>query len=137
MTLRMLVILLALAALAACGAGAPALGPAQPAGPTQPGPFSEPATIEMVEVELRESDPVQVVAHIEGYMANGCYSLGEISQRRDGNQIEVTVLADHSGAEVCTMQLQPIDERVLLEGDFAPGEYTLRVNEVETRFRVG
>lgn len=122
--LRLLTILLA-ATLAACGAQ-----------PAQRAQRVEPATITTVEVEIRESHPVQVVAHIQGELGNGCMSLGAITQRREGQVIEVSVPAIHSGAEICTMQLQLIDERVELEGPFAPGDYTVMVNGVETTFSV-
>jgi hypothetical protein len=122
--LRLLAIMLA-AALAACGAQ-----------PSQPAQHIEPAQIEAVSVEILESYPVQVVARIQGQLGNGCMSLGEITQRREGNTIEVSVPAIHSGAEVCTMQLQLINERLPLEGPFEPGDYTLIVNGVETSFSV-
>lgn len=121
--LRLLTMLLAAAILAACGA--------QPAQQRV-----EAAEIETVTVDVLESDPVQVVANIQGYLGNGCMSLGAITQSRSGDTVEVTVPAIHSGAEVCTMQLQLIDERVPLEGPFAPGDYTLIVNGVETSFSV-
>jgi hypothetical protein len=123
--LRLLTILIAAAALAACGAQ-----------PTAPAQQVSPAPISSVEVELRESSPVQVVANIKGELGDGCMSLGEITQRREGNLIEISVPAVHSGAEVCTMQLQLIDESIQLEGPFAPGDYTLSVNGVETQFSV-
>lgn len=124
--LRLITLLLALFALAACGA--------QPAQPIQP--RTEPVVVEDVQVEILESDPVQVVAVIKGGLGNGCLSLGEITQRREGNTIEVTLLANHSGAEACTMIYQIVDERVRLDGSFAPGEYTLIVNGVERTFSV-
>lgn len=122
---RLIAILLAAAALAACGAQ-----------PDQSTPSASPAPITGVSVELLESDPVQVVAHIRGELGNGCMSLGAISQRREGNRVELSVPALHSGAEACTMQLQLIDQRVQLEGGFAPGDYVLIVNGVETPFSV-
>lgn len=123
--LRLLIIVLAIMALAACGG--------QPAAPA---PRTEPAQIDSVEVVVRESFPVQVAAHITGSLGNGCLSLGEITQRRDGNMIEVSVPANHSGAEACTMQLQLIDEMVELQGRFEPGDYTVSVNGVNATFSV-
>ncbi len=123
--LRLLTLLFALVALAACGGQA-----------TTPSPSTQPAHITAVNVELLESSPVQVVAHIQGELGNGCMSLGSITQRREGSVVEVTVPAIHSGAEACTMQLQLIDQRVQLEGPFAPGDYTVRVNGVEAAFSV-
>lgn len=124
--LRLIALILTLLALAACAAG--------PGQNTQP--RTEPVAVEEVQVEVLESDPVQVVAVIRGGLGSGCLSLGETTQRREGNTVEVTMLANHSGAEACTMIYQLVDERVQLEGPFAPGEYTLIVNGVATEFSV-
>jgi hypothetical protein len=124
--LRLIALTLTLIALAACAAGPGQVTP----------PRTEPVAVEEVQVEILESDPVQVVAVIKGGLGSGCLSLGEITQRRDGNTVEVTMLANHSGAEACTMIYQLVDERVPLEGPFAPGDYTLIVNGVERAFSV-
>lgn len=119
---RLILVLLAAALLAACG--------------PQPARRVQPARVTDVMVEVRESSPVQVVAHIQGELGDGCTSLGTITQSRDGNVIEVSVPAVHSGAEVCTMILQLVDERVQLDGPFPPGDYTVRVNGVEHQFSI-
>lgn len=124
-----LIPILLLALLAACGVS-------QPAQPAPAAGHSFPAQIESVSVEVAESFPVQVFVRMQGTLGDGCTSLGEITQRREGNTIEVSVPAIHSGAEVCTMQLQLINERLPLEGPFEPGDYTLIVNGVETSFSV-
>lgn|SRR5690606_1130300 len=124
-----LIPILLLALLAACGVS-------QPAQPAPAAGHSFPAQIESVSVEVAESFPVQVFVRMQGTLGDGCTSLGEITQRREGNTIEVSVIANHSGAEVCTMIAQLIDERVQLEGEFPAGEYIVRVNGVEERFTV-
>jgi hypothetical protein len=122
---RLIALFLTALALAACGAQ-----------PAQPGTTTSPANVTGVEVSVRESLPVQVEAHITGQLGDGCMSLGPITQTRSGNLIEVSVPAIRTQAEICTMVMQLIDERVTLEGEFAPGEYTVRVNGVETSFTV-
>lgn len=97
---------------------------------------TEPVAVDSVTIEVAESFPVQPAARIQGVLGNGCMSLGEITQTRNGNEIEITVMANHSGAEVCTMIAQMLDERVPLEGEFPAGEYVVRVNGVEARFTV-
>jgi hypothetical protein len=128
----MIALLLTLFALAACGAQPAQPQPANP----EPRPRVQPAEVTGVEVEIRESLPVQVVAVIDGGLGNGCMSLGEITQFRDGNTITVEINANHSGAEACTMIYQTFSERVQLEGEFAPGDYTLIVNGVEKEFAI-
>lgn len=124
--LRLIPLLLALLALAACGA--------QPAQQTQPN--TRPAEISAIQVEILESMPAQAVAVIEGGLGDGCTTLGEITQRREGNTITITVPAVHSGAEICTMVYQIFTERVQLEGSFEPGDYKVIVNGVERSFSV-
>jgi hypothetical protein len=69
----------------------------------EPNIRSEPLPIDNVEVQIAESFPVQVFASIEGGLPNGCWSLGAISQVREGNTIDLDITMNHSGSEVCTM----------------------------------
>lgn len=96
---------------------------------TNPRPAPPPAelSIESIEVLVLESDPVQVVAHVQGWLGDGCTTLAPITQTRSGSVIEVTLNAVHSGAEVCTAIAPVVDERIMLEGLFPPGEYTLEI----------
>jgi hypothetical protein len=87
-------------------------------------------TIDRVDLVVMESNPPRVQAHIVGYLGDGCTTLAGITQQRDGNTITITVKAVHSGAEVCTAIAPVIDQRVMLEGTFTPGEYTVIVNGV-------
>jgi len=87
-------------------------------------------TIDRVDLVVMESNPPRVQAHIVGYLGDGCTTLAGITQQRDGNTITITVKAVHSGAEVCTAIAPVIDQRVMLEGTFTPGEYTVIVNRV-------
>jgi inhibitor of cysteine peptidase len=113
--------------LAACGSSTGT----QPSGPRQVSP-----QIDSVEVLILESFPVQVNARVQGTLGDGCTSMGEMTQQRNGNEITVTITANHSGAETCTMIAQLLDETIPLEGEFPTGEYVLRVNGVEERFQV-
>ncbi|MCG8349918.1 MAG: hypothetical protein MI924_19305 [Chloroflexales bacterium] len=93
-------------------------------------------TIDTIKVDIAESEPVQVFVHVQGYLGDGCTSLGAIEQQRNDNVVEVTIQARHSGAEVCTMIAPVVDERIQLEGDFPPGGYIVRVNGVEQIFTI-
>jgi hypothetical protein len=92
--------------------------------------------IDDVSVEIAESYPVQVFAIIKATLPDGCSSKGAITQMRQGNTIIINAEMNHSGADVCTMIVSFVDERIALEGDFPPGEYVLKVNNVETRFSI-
>jgi hypothetical protein len=92
--------------------------------------------VDSVDVQIAESFPPQVFVRFQGVLGDGCTTLGEMSQRRKGNTIDVTVATNHSGAEVCTAIAQLVDKTIKLEGDFPPGEYIVRVNGVERQFRI-
>ncbi|MGB9737497.1 MAG: hypothetical protein C0184_14725 [Chloroflexus aggregans] len=87
-------------------------------------------TIDRVDLVVMESNPPRVQAHIVGHLGDGCTTLASITQHRDGNTITITVKAIHSGAEVCAAIAPVFDQRVMIEGTFTPGEYTVIVNGV-------
>ena len=93
-----------------------------------PTPRSGVVTIERVEFVVLESYPLQVQAHITGYLGDGCTTFAGISQQREGHVITITVKAVHSGAEICTAIAPMLDQSVMLEGSFTPGQYTVIVN---------
>ncbi len=93
-----------------------------------PTPRSGVVTIERVEFVVLESDPLQVQARITGYLSDGCTTFAGISQQREGHVITITVKAVHSGAEICTAIAPMLDQSVMLEGSFTPGQYTVIVN---------
>lgn len=93
----------------------------------RPAPPPAELSIESVEVLVLESNPVQVVAHVKGWLGDGCTSLAPITQSRSGTVISVNVTAVRADAEVCTAVAPIVDERIELEGPFPPGEYTLEI----------
>ncbi len=113
----LLAIIALMLVLTACSTAAPT---------TRPGVV----TIERVDLLILESQPPQVQAHIIGYLGDGCTSLSGITQQRDGTTITITVHALHSGAQICTAIAPLVDQRVMLEGPFASGQYTVIVNGV-------
>lgn len=120
---RVIAAILFAVALTACAASAPQ-------------PRTVPVQIDTVTATVLESNPVQIQVRFQGYLGDGCTSLGEITQQRDGNTISITVSGTHSGAEVCTAIAQILDETRTFEGPFAPGEVVVRVNGVETRVTI-
>lgn len=113
--------------VSACGATTPTGGNEQPIDLMQ---------IDSVDVQVAESAPIQVTAHVQGTLADGCTTLSNISQERTDNTINIVLTAEHSGDEACIMVAPMIDETVVLDGDFPPGEYTVRVGEIEQTFTV-
>ena len=95
-----------------------------------------PLRVNTVEVRVLESFPVQVQAVIMGTLPTACSTIDSIVQRRDGNVVEVTVMARTERERFCILSLKGVTETVRLDGAFPPGEYVLRANGVESRFRV-
>ncbi|MCX7859918.1 hypothetical protein [Chloroflexus sp.] len=103
---------------------------------TTPMPRPGIVTIEQVDLSVMESNPPQVQAHITGYLGDGCTTFAGITQQREGNTITITVSATHSGAEMCPAIAPLVDQRVMLEGPFAPGQYTVIVNGTEYQLTI-
>ncbi|WP_322512123.1 hypothetical protein [Chloroflexus sp.] len=103
---------------------------------TTPMPRPGIVTIERVDLLVMESNPPQVQAHITGYLGDGCTTFAGITQQREGNTITITVSATHSGAEMCPAIAPLVDQRVMLEGPFAPGQYTVIVNGTEYQLTI-
>jgi inhibitor of cysteine peptidase len=95
-----------------------------------------PLAVNTVEVRVLESFPVQVQAVIMGTLPTACSTVDSIAQRRDGNVVEITVMARTRREQFCILSLKGVTETVRLDGAFPPGEYLLRANGVESRFRV-
>jgi hypothetical protein len=81
-----------------------------------------------------EVAPGRAVLHIVGGGAP-CTRVGLVTQRRQGAVIDVRV-ETYWNAPVCILLLVQVNHAVELAGPLAPGEYTVRVNGVETRFRI-
>jgi hypothetical protein len=95
------------------------------------------ATIENVDVVLRESDPLQVVVYIDSYYG-GCTTFSSVSQRRDRDTFFITVLVSGPilpGEPTCPPTEYPFTEQVVLEtNDLPPGTYKVNVNGVVETF---
>ena len=95
-------------------------------------------TVSSVEVLVVPTTPVQVSASVKGYLRDGCEVLGATTQSRSGSTITVTIATDWDNRteRVCLQVISPVQQEVPLEGTFTSGTYVLRVNGVETTFRI-
>jgi len=154
--------LLLAAALAACGGTASPAGggsasptggsytapagslPGSPAGPSERSPTGTPAgrivvtplPISSIDVTLALSQPVQVVAHVSGYLPNTCATAREPQVSRSGQAVTVRIDIEQPADAVCGQVATPYRRDVPL-GTFAAGDYTLQVNATKTTFHVG
>jgi hypothetical protein len=128
--------LIALAACAPAAAPAPTRSPLSPiVTPDRPMDIA-PIQIDKVEVQITESQPVQVSAHVTGIIGDGCSSAMPVEQQRDGNTITLTINRQRPADAICTQIAKIYDETIRLQGDFPAGDYTLKVNTVTQTFTV-
>ena len=149
--------LLILALLAGClpqqapstPAAEPTLDPDAPVSsddPTpEPGPTLDPdkftlgenAYIEELDVLILESFPVQARLVIRGQLPDGCTTIHEILPEREGQVFTVRVITARPVDAACTEALVPFEESVALDVyGLEAGEYTVRVGDQETSFRL-
>ena len=91
--------------------------------------------IQNVTVAILESFPPQVNLLIEGYLTDGCTTLHETAERRDGNTIHVQITTKRPKDFFCAAVVTEIQPVVAL-GFFDPGMYKVIVNGVEVEFEI-
>ena len=92
--------------------------------------------VDSVEVLILESFPVQVNVVVRGTVPDACTEVGEVSQERVDNEIEVLVYLNRDPNAFCAQVLTPVEETLSIPGDFPPGDYSVTVNGVTETFRV-
>jgi inhibitor of cysteine peptidase len=87
------------------------------------------ATVEGIDILILESFPVQVRVVAQGFLADGCTTVGEINQELIDNTFMVTIGTERPADAVCTQALVPFEETIDLEVRGLPaGTYTVDVN---------
>jgi hypothetical protein len=109
-----------------------------PATPTadMAGAEIKPMPIDSVEVQIRESQPVQVSVLVSGSLSDKCTTFHEATQVRNGNTIELTITTMRPKDAMCAQMIVTYSNTFPLEGDFPPGDYIVRVNGVEKSFKI-
>lgn len=120
--------MVAIGLLAGLGAGC--------SSPASPDLVVEPIHIDRVDVVIMQSFPAQAAAHVTGVVGDGCASLHSMRQVRSGKTVTVTILRQRPRVAVCTQIAVLYDESIHLDGQYPPGTYTLRVNDVERNFTI-
>ncbi len=145
---KWILVLVLATALVGCGTESTTSSTSVPAeNPTAVPPTSEPTAdpaaneikpmpIETVNVQIRESQPVQVAVEVSGTLNDGCTEFHQMSQVRTGTTIEITITTIRPKDMMCTQQLTFYTNTIALEGEFPSGTYTVRVNGVEQTFTI-
>ncbi|WP_204105668.1 MULTISPECIES: hypothetical protein [Spirulina sp. CCY15215] len=89
-----------------------------------------PAIVETVEVDVLESEPLQLSLKVTGNFQDGCKTPLKKEQKQDGMQINVTLYRELPTDTICPTVITPFQETIPLEGGFSRGTYTLDVNGV-------
>lgn len=85
--------------------------------------------ISRVDVNLSGSQPAQISLDVEGEHPDGCELPVIVRQMRKGNIVDIEVYREVPVDVFCPMILKPYRDSIILDGSFAPGEYTIKVNE--------
>ncbi len=91
-----------------------------------------PLAVDAVSVETAPG--AAPLAVVQGTLGDGCTSLFQQRQRREGNAVYVEFTTKRPQDAVCILIAQLVELRVPLDGAFPPGAYRLEVNGVEARF---
>jgi len=92
--------------------------------------------VDDVSINLLESYPYQVHIVVKGILSNGCTTINEITQKRDGNTIKINITTKRPKDAICIQVVKLVEERIPLEGGFLPGHYKLIVNGFVKEFDV-
>jgi len=116
---RYIVLLLAAGMLAACAQAGRAPGE----------PMSEgPVYINQMELQIMESDPIQVAVYLEGELPTPCHQLQwRVGEPSSDGQIELEVYSTAPADVACIQVLEPFEQSIAL-GSFEGGRYTVIVN---------
>jgi uncharacterized protein YraI len=92
------------------------------------------ATVNSISVEVRESNPVQVVATVFGHLADGCVYINTFRQFRQGNSFLIEYTTGRNPG-MCTQALTSFEFSVTLDTvDLASGHYFVAADKVQTSF---
>jgi hypothetical protein len=99
---------------------------------------SEIGPIRIVSISVRVSGarPRRGYAHVRGIIGDSCTVALPPGQTRNGNVIVLTLNRQRPRQEICSKIAKVYDQSIELEGNFSPGDYVVKTNNVEKRFVV-
>lgn len=95
-----------------------------------------PIQIDQVKVRVEESLPAQVFAEVTGIISDGCSEVMPAEQTRAGNTVTFTINRQRPAEAMCIQIAKTYEATLQLTGDFPPGEYVLKVNDVTQAFTI-
>jgi len=92
--------------------------------------------IEKIETGVSASSPATVTMQVSGYQPDGCLIPVQVEQTRAGNKVTVKIFRMMPTDVMCSMQLNPYNETITLDGTFESGNYTIDVNGTIVELKV-
>ncbi|MBA3872836.1 MAG: hypothetical protein H0X30_27210 [Anaerolineae bacterium] len=84
--------------------------------------------IEKVETQISASVPATVTLHVMGYQPDGCTFPVQVQQTRTADQVTIKIFRIVPKDVMCTMELNPYNDTITLDGTFDSGTYSVDVN---------
>lgn len=99
-------------------------------------PVAGMAVVQSVEIQILESQPIQVNALILGQLPDaGCTTLVDVTQARDGNTFNITLTTTTDPLALCAQALTPFEQVVSLDTkDLSPAPYVVNANGIQKTF---
>ena len=105
---------------------------------TSTGPIASVAVVQSIEIQILESDPLQVNAIVRGQLPDaGCTTIASVDQVREENTFKITLRTTTDPLALCAPALTPFERVVPLDvRDLPPAEYVVNVNGIEQSFEL-
>ncbi|HSH03887.1 MAG TPA: hypothetical protein VLL52_15330 [Anaerolineae bacterium] len=90
--------------------------------------------VDTVEATVAADNSIDL--HVTGTIGDACNTLEGVAQKRDGNNVTVTITALRQTGVACAELAQLYDETIRLDGVFEPGDYNIKVNDIASSVTV-
>jgi len=105
--------------------------------PSDDGVIEDLAPVEDIDILILESFPVQINVVARGNLPDGCTTIDQVTEERDGNTFRVTITTVRPVGMECTQALEPFELVIALDVYGLPaGVYTVDVNGVRDTFEL-
>lgn len=144
---KLIGLMLLLISLVACGSGANDAPFEAEAAPPVEAPTkgeenegsieNDPATSKAIVEEVDTIvNPGVVVVIASGSLPDGCTTIEDIQQSREGDTFIITLMTERPEDQLCTQALEPFEEQIMLEetADLPDGTYAVNVNGQSAQF---
>ncbi len=95
------------------------------------------APVESVDAGLPAPGAAHANVLVEGYLPDGCTTLGKVIQERDGRTFRITLTTERPADMQCITVIVPFEQVIQLDvTDLEPGTYSVVVNGVKGSFEL-